>query len=851
MKYAEVILPLPLANTFTYSIPEAMVHLISTYSRVVVPFGKKHYYTGVVTEIHNRCPEYNYEVKEVFVLLDENPIIRHTQLSFWRWISSYYLCSLGEVCRAALPTGLKLESETVVAINSEYEADKSHRPNEQKVLDTLSLSFGLSVSELEKNTGLKNIFPVINSLLSTGAVRISETLKQKFKPKTETYVRLAGNIRTEADLQRVLISIKRAKQQEKLLLDYLEISGITDFNKKEKANSGNLICTGDSSGGEENDGKINSDEIEVDAVSKNILLKHSGIKMPVLNGLIQRGILVLEEKIVSRIDSPDTEIREVMILSEAQQKAFEEIKVSFETKDITLLYGVTSSGKTEIYIRMINEVLSKGLQVLYLLPEIAISTQITERLRKVFGKKLLVYNSGISDNERVEIWSRLLQSDEPLIVLGIRSSVFLPFARLGLVVVDEEQEPSYKQQEPAPRYHARNAVMMLALQHGAKTLLGSATPSLESYLWAKNEKYGFVTLDCRYGGSLLPKIEIVNVRELRRKKRMKDTLFSPLLKEKIDEALSNDEQVILFQNRRGFAPFIACQKCGEIPHCVNCDVSLTYHKQLHRLVCHYCNYSIPMLRRCPSCGDTELKMQGFGTEKIEEEVALLFPQAKAARLDMDTARTRNAYRRILSDFENGKTDILIGTQMVSKGLDFANVSVVGILSVDGMMNIPDFRAYERAFQLMLQVGGRAGRRDKQGLVVLQTSQSENPLLQMVQKFDYEGMAQVQLKERYMFHYPPYTRLIMLVLRSRNESILDRIAILYSDKLRIHLRNSVFGPVYPPVTRVQTLFVRKIMLKIEMSLSVSDTRKILESVREEMQQNPLFKQVILHYDVDPQ
>ncbi|MDR2913516.1 MAG: primosomal protein N' [Tannerella sp.] len=851
MKYAEVILPLPLANTYTYSIPEAMVHLIGIYCRVVVPFGKKHYYTGVVTEIHDESPEQGYEVKEIFVLLDEKPVIKKTQLSFWQWISFYYLCSLGEVCRAALPAGLKIESETVVSVNSEYEADKPLKNNEQRILDVLSLSSGLSVSELEKNTGLRNVFPVINALLSTGAVEISETLKRGFKPKTETYVNLADNIRTEADLHNTLTLLKRAKQQEKLFFNYLEISGIvTLFNREEDSDAGNGPDVSLGSG-EYSDKNYRLNEVKAKAISKKKLLERSGINTPVLNGLIQRGILVAEEKTVSRIESADVDVQNAVILTEAQQKTTKEIKKSFETKDITLLHGVTSSGKTEIYIELIHEILSKGMQVLYLLPEIAISTQITERLRKIFGKKLLVYNSGISDNEKVEIWNCLLRSDEPMVVLGIRSSVFLPFSRLGLVIVDEEQESSYKQQDPAPRYHARNAAMMLAFQHRAKTLLGSATPSLESYLWAKNGKYGFVTLDSRYGGSLLPKVELVNTRELRRKKRMKDTLFSPLLKESIDEALFRNEQVILFQNRRGFAPFIICQNCGEIPHCVNCDVSLTYHKQIHRLVCHYCNYSISLPPRCPSCGSAELKMQGFGTEKIEEEVALLFPSVKAARLDMDTARTRSAYRRILSDFEEGKTQILIGTQMVSKGLDFANVSVVGVLNADGMMNIPDFRAYERAFQLMLQVSGRAGRREKQGLVVIQTSQSDNPLLQMVQRFDYEGMAQTQLKERYDFHYPPYTRLILIVLRSKNEEVLDKIAEAYSGKLKARLGDSVSGPVYPPVTRVQTLFVRRIMLKMDISLSVPDTRRVLEEVRAEMQQIPLFRQIILHYDVDPQ
>lgn len=838
MKYAEVIIPLPLANTFTYRIPEAMVCLIRPYCRVVVPFGKKHYYTGMVLEIHDRPPTEGYEVKDIFVLLDENPIIHPLQHTFWQWISSYYLCTLGEVYRAALPVGLKLESETVITLNADFEAEKPLRPNAQKILDTLSVtSSGLSVSEIEKNTGLKNQLPAINTLLSMGAIEIRESLKQGFKPKTETYVRLDDRIRTEADLQKTLTSIKRAKQQEKLLLAFLDWSGIVTIRYESGANPNEL--------------NIHPDDFGSKKVLKNKLLTYSGISATILNGLIKRGVLMTEEQVVSRIETSDATTKEMAVLSDPQQQAYDEIKKSFETKNITLLHGVTSSGKTEIYIRMIHDVLSQGRQVLYLLPEIAVSMQITARLRDVFGAKLLVYNSSLSDHERVEIWNRLLQSEEPLVVLGVRSSIFLPFAGLGLVIVDEEQEPSYKQQDPAPRYHARNAAMMLALQHGGKTLLGSATPSLESYMWAKEGRYGFVTLDCRYGNSLLPKIELVNVRELRRKKQMKDTLFSPLLKEKMNEALTVGEQVLLFQNRRGFAPFVICQECGEVPHCVNCDVSLTYHKRFHRLICHYCNYSIPLPSKCPHCGSVAMKMQGFGTEKVEEEVSALFPQAKIARLDLDTARSRNAYRRIFDDFEAGKTQILIGTQMVTKGLDFANVSVVGILSADGMMNIPDFRAYERAFQMMLQVSGRAGRRDKQGLVVLQTSQSDHPLLHQVQQFDYAGMAQTQLQERHTFHYPPYTRLIVLVLRSRNEKVLDQVAGIYTGKLQTRLGFCVSGPIDPPITRIQTLFVRHIMLKMNTAASIPDTRRVLDEVRAEMQKDPIFRQIILHYDVDPQ
>ena len=827
MKYAEVILPLPLANTFTYCIPEAMAFIISRYCRVIVPFGKKHYYTGVVTEIHDRCPEQDFEIKEIFLLLDEKPVIRHTQLLLWQWISSYYLCSAGEVYRAAMPSGLKIESETIVSINPDYEAETPLKPNHQKILDVLTLSSGLSVSDLEKNTGIKNIFPVVNNLISTGAIEANETLKRSFKPKTETYICLADSLKTEKNLQDTLESLKRAKQQEQLLLEYIDLCGI----------------------GWDTDSQ---NEIKAKAVMKKLLLERSGIAGTVLNALIKRGIFKAEEKIVSRItDYQNVEINVTTVLTEQQQNAYKEIKKTFETKDITLLHGVTSSGKTEVYIRMINDALSKGQQALYLLPEFAVSTQITERLKIVFGKKLLVYNSGISDNERVEIWNRLLSSDEPLVVLGIRVSVFLPFGQLGLVVVDEEQDSSYKQQDPAPRYHTRNVAMMLANKYGAKTLLGSAAPSLESYLWAKKGKYGYVTLDSRYGGSLLPRIEVVDVKALRRKRLMVNTLFSPLLKEKINEALTRNEQVILFQNRRGFAPQITCQDCGWVPHCDNCDVSLTYHKNLHRLVCHYCNFSIPLTTKCPACDSSTLKMQGFGTEKIEEEVAALFPAAKIDRLDIDTARTRNAFRRILSDFEDGKTQILIGTQMVTKGLDFANVSVVGILSADGMMNIPDFRADERAFQMMLQVSGRAGRRDKQGFVVLQTSAPDNIMFHYLRNFDYEGASRSQLMERHHFRYPPYTRLIMIILRSSNEQTLDKVAEQYCENLRLHFGNSVFGPVYPPVTRVHTLFIRKIMLKMEVVLSVSHIREKLGIVRNEINKNSLSRQVIMHYDVDPQ
>lgn len=754
MKYAEVLLPLPLANTFTYRIPEAMDGLAVLYCRVVAPFGKKHYYTGIVTEIHDRCPSPPIEVKELLSLLDTQPVIEASQIAFWRWVSSYYLCALGEVYRAALPTGLKIESKS---------------------------------------------------------------MKSGYKPKTETYVRLADHIQTAEDLHHAQERIKRAGQQERLFTAFLEMSGADKRN----------------------------------TVSKKVLMERADVKASVLNRLIKLGILVTEEKEVSRIDRSDRGMAAVAALSEGQEQAYTEIIRSFDKYNIALLHGNLTDGQTKIYIRLIQDALNKGLRALFLLPEIDLATQTTDQLKMVFGSKLFIYHSGISDNERVEIWKLLLQSDEPLVVLGTRSSLFLPFGRLGLIIMDEEHHTSYKQQDPAPRYHARNAAMMLARQLGAKTLLGSATPSLESYLWAKKDKYGYVMLDKDITGCLKPRIEVVNVNELRRKKLMKESLFSPLLKTRIDEALSKGEQVVIFQNRRGFAPLVACKSCGTIPRCVNCDVSLAYHKQNHRLSCHYCGYSIPFPLYCPSCSSAELKLQGYGTEQIEEEVTTLFPSVRAARLDFDTARTESVSRRILNDFEERKIQLLIGTQMVSKGLHDANVSVVGIINADALMNIPDFRAYERAFQLMCQVSGFAGGHERQGWVIVQTKQAENELLRMMRQFDYQGMAQTQLKERQQFSYPPYTRLILLILRGKNERILDEMAEVYAQRLKSKLGDCVSGPVYPPVTRLHTLYVRKIMLKIKLSLTVSDTRKILEEVQSVMQQDARFKQIIMYYDVDPQ
>ena len=620
-------------------------------------------------------------------------------------------------------------------------------------------------------------------------------------------------------MQEAFDCIRRAKKQEQLLICFLDLSHAL-----------NPVL------GQE--------------ISKKELLEKSGQSATVLEGLLKRGILETYEKEVSRLQMRVCRRQEPNPLSDAQKEALWKIQDVFREKDICLLHGVTSSGKTEIYIHLIRQVLNAGRQVLYMLPEIAITTQITERLGKLFGEQLLVYHSKFSDNERIEVWNRLLHTHSPMLILGVRSSLFLPFSDLGLIIVDEEHETSYKQQEPAPRYNARNAAMVLAGMHGGKTLLGSATPSIDSYFNALAGKYGLVELKTRFGTHQSPKIIPVNTKELKRKKQMKHPLFSPPLIQSMRQALDNGEQIILFQNRRGFAPVTECKECGWVPRCVNCDVSMTYHKYHNNLVCHYCGYTIRLPEVCPSCGSSDFQMQGFGTEKVEEEIALLFPDVHVVRMDMDTARTRTAYERIIGDFDKGNTQILIGTQMISKGLDFGNVGIVGILNADGLMNYPDFRAHERAFQLMLQVSGRTGRRDKQGTVILQTSQPEHPLIRMVIRSAYREMVDWQLSERSIFHYPPYFRLIVLVLRSKNESVLQDLARTYADKLRSQLGNRVLGPVTPPVSYVQTWHIRKIVIKIETAAAIQPMRGFLESVYTEMQHFPTFRQIMLHYDVDP-
>lgn len=820
-KFVDVILPLPLPGSFTYSLPAQWVNSVWTGCRVVVPFGKKKYYTAIVYRIHENKPK-EYEVKEILSILDTHPVLFDSQFRFWEWLAEYYLCTLGDVYKAALPSGLKLESETVIEYNPDFESDVRLTDKEQLIFDLLSDDTVQSVIRLGKDSGIKNILPVIKSLLDKEAIFVKEELRRTYKPRIEIRVRLAPEMRNERRLHILFDELSRAPKQLDLLMKYIELSGTLNGNPA---------------------------NVHPKEISKKELLQRAGASPAAFAGLVEKHVFEVYSFEVGRIHYQQRELLPLNPLNEFQSKAYHEVLSCFEEKNVCLLHGVTASGKTEIYIHLIEQMIQQGKQVLYLLPEIALTTQITERLQRVFGSRLGVYHSKFPDAERVEIWQKQLTEQDYDIILGVRSSVFLPFKRLGLVIVDEEHENTYKQQDPAPRYHARNAAIMLASMYKARTLLGTATPSIESWHNATSGKYGLVELKERYKEIKLPKIIPVDIQELQRKKRMNGP-FSPLLLQYVREALEEGEQVILFQNRRGFAPMIECKVCGWVPKCKNCDVSLTYHKGLNQLTCHYCGYTTTLPRVCPACEGTDLRNRGFGTEKIEDDVKILFPEATVARMDLDTTRTRSSYERIISDFEQGKTNILIGTQMVSKGLDFDHVSVVGILNADTMMNYPDFRAYERAFQLMAQVAGRAGRKNKQGTVVLQTKNIEHPVIEEVINNDFEKMVAEQLVERQMFHYPPYYRLIYVYLKNKNEQLLDLMAQTMATKLRAVLGGRVLGPDKPPVARIQTLFIRKIVVKIEQNAPMRRVREVLLSIQHDMIADDRFKSLIVYYDVDP-
>ena len=756
MLYVDVILPLPLEGTFTYSVPDTLAPQVRMGVRVVVPLGRSKTYTAMAVRTHNDKPE--FDTRDIIQVVDDSPVLPERQLRLWQWISTYYMCALGDVFKAALPAGLKAEDG--------------------------------------------------------------------YRPKTVRCVTLPANLRTEHSLHIAMTALTSALKQQQTFCKYLELSHWDQI-----------------------DGETPPEHIQ--EVACDELQNAANASDAILRQLTSRRFLEVYHREVGRIGgggeySPEN----IQPLSEAQQDTMNKIGVQFMGKNVVLLHGVTSSGKTEIYIHLIQKAIDEGRQVLYLLPEIALTVQMTRRLQRVFGSRLGIYHSRYSDAERVEIWKKQI-SDKPYdVILGARSAVFLPFSRLGLVIVDEEHETSFKQQDPAPRYHARSAAIMLArMYEGAKVLLGTATPSMESYNNALTGKYGYVSLTTRYKDVALPDIHVVDIKDLYRRKMMRGP-FSPELLDAMRAALKQHKQVILFQNRRGFAPMVECKVCGWVPKCKNCDVSLTYHRSMNVLTCHYCGYTYAVPHQCPNCESTELLGRGYGTEKIEDRVRELFPDARIARMDLDTTRSAGAYQRIIGDFSSGRTDILIGTQMISKGLDFSGVTVVGILNADTMLNYPDFRAYEHAYMMLTQVSGRAGRRGERGLVILQTKSPDLPVIQQVVSGDFKTFASDLMDERRMFHYPPFYHLVYVYLRYRNEPVVESAAIEMASRLRQQFGERVLGPDKPAVARVKTESIRKIVVKLEQGIDLALARRCMSASRTALLQDKRYAAMSVFFDVDP-
>lgn len=764
MAYANIVLPVPLDAQFSYIVPDALADKVQVGMRVVVPFGKTKTYVGIVSlypapEPANSVDEKGKKItfKEILSIFEPTPILVPEQLKLWQWMSNYYMTSIGDVYKAAFPSGLKTED--------------------------------------------------------------------KYKPRTELYITLSDIYKNNEALNLLLNAFGRAKKQQEVLMTYLQLAGVDTINS------------------------LNSDSL-LREVTREELLNEAHCSLSIIHALVERKVLRTYEKEVGRLQTGiATHYEKIKPLNEAQTDAYNHLLLQMMQHPVTLLHGVTSSGKTEIYIHLIQKAIEEHKQVLYLVPEIALTVQMTSRLQAVFGDKLGIYHSKYSDAERVEIWKKQLSNHPYDVILGARSAVFLPFQQLGLVIVDEEHEQSFKQQDPAPRYHARSAAIILANMYKAKVLLGTATPSIETYFNAKNGKFGFVELSRRYKDIQLPQVEIVDIKDLRRRKMMKGP-FSPRLLSAVREALEHGQQAILFQNRRGFAPMVECKQCGWVPKCPNCDVSLTLHKNMNSLSCHYCGYTYKVPTACPCCEGTDIRGRGYGTEKIEDEISSLLPEAKIARMDLDTTRTHNAYDRIINEFSEGKTNLLIGTQMITKGLDFDKVSVVGILDADSMLNYPDFRAYEQAFMMMCQVSGRAGRKGKQGLVILQTKNQELPIIQQVVHNDYQNFYRNVLEERKDFHYPPFYRLIYVYLKHREENVVESAGYELGSRLREVLGNRVLGPDKPAVARVKTLNIRKIVLKLENGIDMTRAKQVLRQVQEAMSKDKRYGALVVYYDVDP-
>ncbi|MFW5706995.1 MAG: replication restart helicase PriA [Bacteroidota bacterium] len=824
--FADILLPLPLEGYFTYRVPGDLAEQIQVGVRAVVPFGARKIYSGLVRKVHHNPPARG-QAKYILSVLDQVPVVNEKQFEFWEWIAEYYLCTAGEVMNAALPPAMKLASETRIVLNPDFDGQTDHlNEREYLVAEALEIQKTLSLSEVSRITGMQRVFSLVSNLMDKGIILLKEELENPYRQKKEKYINLADEFQAEEKLKGVFDSVeKKAPRQLEVLIAWIRLSGRYHSVQRE--------------------------------VAQKEIVSHVKNAQPAIDALVSKGVFVRTQKVVSRFDhAASTE--EGIEFNPYQQQALEKIHESWKQKDCVLLHGVTSSGKTEIYIQLIKEVLERGEQALYLLPEIALTTQITRRIRNHFGERAGVYHSRFNEMERTEVWNNLVMGGIQTpgqkiiydLVVGPRSALFLPYKKLGLIIVDEEHETSYKQHDPAPRYQARDAAIWLARLHGAKILLGSATPSVESFYNAKAGKFGLVTLAKRHGGVQLPQVLVADIKKETREKKMKSHLSS-LLFQHITEALEQNKQVILFKNRRGFSPYMECVQCNYIPSCKQCDVSLVYHKKINKLKCHYCGYSVTPHNQCPSCGSNDITLKGFGTEKIEDELPLLFPDATVSRMDLDTTRAKNAYQNIISDFEEKKIDILVGTQMVSKGLDFENVAVVGILSADSMLSFPDFRAHERAYQMMAQVSGRAGRKQQRGTVIIQAMDPWHAVIRQVIDNNYEEMFSNQILERRNFHYPPFYRLVSLTLMHTDPMKVNQAADYLANQLRKLLpKDHVLGPEYPVITRIKAQYMKNILVKLNRSKEFAVQKSLLAKMIRIYNQDKRWKGVRLKVNVDP-
>lgn len=814
--YADVILPLSVP-LYTYRIPEQWQQSVQVGCRVIVQLGLRKMYTAIVYALHTNGIDSD-SIKDIESVLDENPIVTKEQLQLWDWISDYYMCTQGEVMKAAMPSGLKLESESHLTVNADFDCMLLSE-NDRTMFAIIEENEGITMSELAKKTGRKSVTAVIHKLLSIDAIGIGERISEQYKPKIKTFIRLAGDISNKTFIDESFAKVNRASKQQEVFLQILNL-----FIQQKK-----------------------DDDF---AIAKQELLKTTS--SPILAELEKKGIIRCEDRVVSRFGNTSQKTKGLATLSDDQESALTEIRDVFTHQDVCLLNGVTSSGKTELYIHLIQETIEQGKQVLYILPEIALTSQIINRLRNVFGNKVGIYHSKFSDNERVEVWNTVLNGGENAysIILGVRSSIFLPYKNLGLIIVDEEHETSFKQYDPAPRYNARDMAYVLGRNFHAKVLLGTATPSLETYYNVLTKKIGLVELKKRHTKAPLPIISIVDLRKERKQLRMHDDVFSKTLLEKIDEHLKEKRQIILFQNRRGFSPYLECPECGYVHQCIHCDVSLTYHKTTNMLTCHHCGYAIRYTTTCPACNCQNMRVVGFGTEKIEDTLKEVFPSAKIARMDLDSTRGKNAYGDLIDKFEKREIDILVGTQMITKGLDFENVGMVGILSADSMLRIPDFRSFERAYQLMVQVAGRAGRSERQGEVYIQTYQPDHPVLDYVRRNDYLSLITLQMVERKQFWYPPFTRLIKITVKHRDrEKAVTAAKILAADCRKIQ-DVIVLGPEFPAIPRIQMLYAQDILIKIPRTAKITSVRETIKTALHNCASLEQNKGTLFSINVDP-